>query len=507
MTTYNPGPTTTGTANSTAAFLPATQSATPTSSSVQRTIVTKMRSLLNNAQLNQPTPATAQPLIQPSAYPGSTAAVLKGQSFSNGGNNYTAIVGGTTGTGTPPTATTNGAIVDGTVNWYYAGPTFTTSASAPTFTNVSTPLGGSSVYWTNTNGTRTDSTVARNRDTTNFLITGTAFIDGATGGAVQGNVIVGGAENGIAPAVLMSVNFLTDATTFQVVANGGSAPNAQFYVNGVPLTLAYGSTASLSSSVYFWNFVFATKAVRQITFEIVSPLSFFGVITLDATSKVWAPSLANSFRMAICGSSYISGSAQHPVTQSLGWGALTAKLLNCVDYWQDSFGAGTGYSTVNPYIYPSRVLSLLQYNPDVVVVAGGGINDRNVVGITSGIEQTNVLTYLQTVRAALPNAIIMVIGSEAGAVGPSNAIFQMEAAMAAAVVQFADPWCFFIPQSSTSAEKAWMSGTGTTAATNGSGNSDVYIGADGIHPVQAGCLYYAQQSANGIITTVNGMFV
>lgn len=464
-------------------------------STTNRKLVSKMRALLAQAQVGQPTPATAQPLIQPSAHPGNAVAVAKGQSFSNGGNNYAAIVGGVTGTGTAPVATTTGALVDGTVQWYYMGPTFTSSPLAPTFTNVAAALGGGSVEWTNTNGTRVDGG-SRIRDTSNFLITGSAFVDGGVGGAIIGS----------ATGLLTQVTFMTDATTFQVVASGGSTPNAQFYVNGVPLTLAYGSGAVQSQSAFFWNFVFPTKAVRMITCEMVSPLAFFGVITSDATSKVFAPSFANSFRMAITGSSYISGSAQHPVTQSLGWGTLTAKLLNCSDYWQDAQGAGTGYLAGAPtlnYAAPGRFNALVAYNPDVVMIAGGGINDRNVGGITVATEQAAVLDYLQKLRLALPNALIMVIGAEAGATGPLANIFQMELAVQQAVAQFADPYCIFIPQSSGSAQKAWVSGTGTTAAPNASGNSDIYIGPDTIHPVQVGCFYYAQQSANGIIAAVN----
>jgi hypothetical protein len=186
------------------------------------------------------------------------------------------------------------------------------------------------------------------------------------------------------------------------------------------------------------------------------------------------------------------------------------KLLNCNDYWQDLFGAGSGYINGNNYFLPTRFNAMVAYNPDVVVVAGGGINDAGgTTNATFAQEQAAVTRYLLQVRAALPNALILVIGSEAGTTGPSANIFAMEAAVAAAVAFLAlnDPLTIYIPQSSTSAEKSWVSGTGTTAATNGSGNTDIYIGADGTHPVQAGCLYFSQQSANGIINVLNSLVV
>jgi hypothetical protein len=462
------------------------------SPAVSRNTLIKMRSLLNSAQLGQPTPATAQPLIAPGAWVTGTTYV-RGMSVTNGGNVYAANVGGVSGA-TGPLATTNGALVDGTVTWYYMGPSFTSSASAPTFTAPASPLGGSSVYWTGNNNTQTHSTVARNRDTTNFFISG--------GGGVVSDTVQGFQTP--LTGLTMQVSFMTDAATFQVVANG-TTPNAQFYVNGVPLTLAYGSGTVGGGSYTFWNFVFPTRAPRLITYEVLSGLFFSGVITLDATSKVWAPSFANSFRMAIVGSSYISGTATSPVSQSLSWGALTAKLLNCIDYWQDGQGGGTGYILGVNFGNPARFNLMVASNPDVVMVAGGGINDRNVPGITVAIEQAAICTYLAQVRAALPNAIIFVIGCEGGGLGPSANLFTMELAANQAVAAFNDPLCVFIPQCSTSAEKAWMSGTGTTAATNGTGNSDIYIGPDAIHPVQAGCLYFAQLSANGIINALNNI--
>ena len=81
----------------------------------------------------------------------------------------------------------------------------------------------------------------------------------------------------------------------------------------------------------------------------------------------------------------------------------------------------------------------------------------------------------------------------------------MELAANQAVAAFGDPYTFFIPQSGTVAEKAWLSGTGTTAATNGSGNSDLYVGADGVHENQAGIYFLAQQHASGIIGVVNSI--
>ncbi len=462
------------------------------SSPIPAHIVPKMRALAVSSGLQNP--ATAQPLIQPSAWVTATA-YGKGQSVSNAGNNYTCITP-IASSAAAPTLTTNGAQTDGSGAWYYMGPTFTTSALAPTFTNVLFAARYSTgTYWTNSANTRNDGAV-NVLDDLNFLVTGSPVT--ATGG--------NNGWRGAAQSIMFQVSFMTDETSFQIETSGGTFPIFSIYVNGVPLTLGVGSLAANGTSINYAQLVFATKAVRQITVELPTGTDFLGVLTSTKTSKVWAPSIPNNFRMAITGSSFISGSAQHPVTTSLAWGSLTAKLMNCSDYWQDANGAGSGYIAGTNFFTASRFNALVAYAPDVVVIAGGGINDANIVpAVSVATEQAAVLAYLKQLRAALPAALILVIGAEAGAKGPTTAIFNMELAAAQGVAQFADANCFFIPQSSTSAESAWVSGTGTTAATNGTGNSEIYIGADTTHPVQAGCLYYAQRSANGIMNLLNNI--
>lgn len=464
-------------------------------SGAQRKLVSKMRALLAQAQTGTATPATAQPLITPPPWVLGTA-YTKGLSVTNGGNNYTCITPGTSAGAGGPAGTGTGPITDNTVQWYYMGPSFASAANAPTYANVLVAnryVAGN--FWSNTACTRNEG-ASQIRDTSNFRVTGTTFTE--TGGQ---NSITGNGN-----AVLMSVSFMTDAPQLQIVC-GSSTTYIQVYVNGVPVTLGYGGLQTTPLSVY-WQLVFPTgpPTPRLITVEIGAVFSFYGVMTNDLTSKVWAPYLSNSFRMAIVGTSYIAGSPWHPVTQSLGWGSLTAKLLNCSDIYQDVTGAGSGYIAPGGsgnFSTPSRLTALAAYNPDLVVIAGGGINDRAVGGITLAIEQAAVRAYLLQVRAILPAAIIMVIGSEAGSTGPQAAIFTMEAAAAAAVAALNDVNTVFIPQSNVSAQKAWISGTGTVAAPNTTGNSDLYISTDGIHPVQAGCLYLSQQSANGVINQIN----
>lgn len=456
-------------------------------------LIARLRALIAQAQISNA--VSAQPLIQPSAYVNSTAYV-RGQSFSANSNNYTVMVGGTSAASSSPSFTNNALTTDGTVGCYYMGPAYTTSALAPTYTNVASGSKYTGVFWRNTNSTRPDGS-SQISDTGNFWLTNSTWSE--TGSQ---NALISGTSG-----VTGAVSFMTDAPAFQIVCNGGTAPVAQVYVNGVPLTLGFGSLNTAGGAVGYLQLVFTSQTPRLITLEQNAGLNFYGVLMNDTISKVWAPRIANTVRVGVVGTSYVSGSAAHPVTPAMGIGPLVGKSLGCLDIYSDAKGSGSGYIATGgngAFGIAARVNALIAYAPDVVIVTGGGINDSGA-GATLATETAAVLAYITAVRAGLPKALMLMIGSEAGTTGPNSSIFNMELAVSNAVTTFNDPFCFYIPQSSTLAERAWISGTGTTAATNGSGNSDVYIYSDGTHPVQAGVSYLVMRHINGILSTLTSI--
>lgn len=446
-------------------------------------------------------PITVQPLTAPAAWVTGTAYTA-GQSITNGGNAYLCLNGGVSGV-TGPVGVGNALQTDGSVTWYYYGPTFTSSPLAPVITNVAFAQRYTGLFWTSTLCNYGIGST-RIQDSSNFLYYGSVGTDGAgTNGSYQFN------QN----ALIGGVQFMTDAPAFQIVIPTNVGPSINLFVNDVPITL--GCTFQATGN-QFIQLVFADRRPRKITFECQTNLipSFYGVIMNDTISKVWAPQ-PSPFVMSLVGTSYLDGSGQHPVTASLGIGSQTVKLLGCTNYWVDRLGSGTGYVNNGGgngvFGSASRLAALAAApTPDVVLITGGGINDATAVPnptTAAGLafEQAAALAYYKAVRAIWPNALMFVVGSEAGNTGPSAAVFNMELAVTNAVTAFNDPNCYYIPQSPTPATKSWISGTGTTAATNNTGNSDVTIGADGIHPVQYGVNYLAVEHANGIRRIVNAL--
>jgi hypothetical protein len=321
---------------------------------------------------------------------------------------------------------------------------------------------------------------------------------------------------------LGTAQFVTDAPAFQIIVSATANPGLCVWVGppgGLLTPIALGIIAPDPSAFNYYQLVFPDRRPRQFLVEMPSGLvssgiqNFYGVVCNDSISKVSAPNMP-PFTMSFVGTSYYAGNATLFPTAALGIAPQIAKSLGCTSYWVDQAGGGTGYVQSTIFATPARIAALAATNPAVVVIAGGGINDIGAASIVAAgpataaalaIEQNAALSYYKAVRAALPNALMLVIGSEAGSTGPSAAIFNMETAVANAVALFNDPYCIYIPASQSPAQKSFISGTGTVAATNGSGNSDVYVSADAIHTVMAGSNYLAARSTSAILQIINGL--
>lgn len=473
--------------------------------------IRKMRSALPTGFLTNP--VTAQPLIAPPAWVTATA-YANGQAVSNAGNAYICNVA-IASSAAAPAVTTTGPITDGSGSWYYYGPTWTSSALAPTVTATTTRY-NTGIYYGNT--ANTNSLGATNiKDSSNFLLS-----PGNDGGGT-------GNSYSWTSSTVGTAQFICDAPQLQIVVQATANPGLCVWVGppgGLLTPIALGIVAPNPSAFNYYQFVFADRRPRQFFVEMPSGLtssgiaSFYGVICNDTISKVSPPN-PSAFTMGFVGTSYYAGNQTLFPTAALGIAPQIAKALGCTQYWVDEKGGGTGYVQAGVggiYQNATRLANLTAFNPDLLVISGGGINDQNAASISGAsggasgaaafaIEQAAASNYYNAVRAALPNAVIVVIGSEAGATGPSAAVFNMEAAVASAFTIFAesDPNCFYIPQAATVAQKAIISGTGTVAATNGTGNSDVYVAADAIHTVMAGSNYLAYRCSSAMISLVNGL--
>ncbi len=123
--------------------------------------------------------------------------------------------------------------------------------------------------------------------------------------------------------------------------------------------------------------------------------------------------------------------------------------------------------------------------------------------ITAALIAAAALAAWQAMRAAYPKALIFVGGLWAGAKNQRATTLATEAAVAAAFASWGDSNAYYIPINADL--PPWTTGTGNSNATNGTGNSDLYIASDATHPNDAGHQHHARRAALAIRRVVEGM--
>jgi lysophospholipase L1-like esterase len=253
-------------------------------------------------------------------------------------------------------------------------------------------------------------------------------------------------------------------------------------------------TTRSGSGTQYVNVTFGSSARRLLRLHAAHSARFIG---LPAIYRAWQTSQSDIIRAVITGDSYTASTGVDGV--ALSWANIFGLLMG----WRDVRACGIGGTG---YIAPGggtawkcrdHISDITGVSPDVVVFAHG---TNDAVYSASDITAEALLNY-QAVRSALPNALIIVLGAWPQNSGPSFSILTVENAISAAVSQFGDDNCLFVPVS-TFAGGSWVFGTGKSGATNGTGNADLYqggtTGSDGVHPNQAGHLYLAQRAASAV---------
>lgn len=337
----------------------------------------------------------------------------------------------------------------------------------------------------------------------------------STEGTASGAVILGRfSYPGAAKPVVYSPaypNYLYTVFKHRTSSNEATAPwKAEFVFDGTTLELLFKGMAGFlrirvdgeyvnetptlignTGSVYYLPVTFASRANRVITVE-GQGIPWGGVATGPLDSITPAP--VKRPRVVIVGDSYSEGSVDGNTNAVQCWVRQFGDLMG----WPDVINAGvggTGY--LNPGASPrvkfrDRIQNdVIDLAPDIVIVAGGH-NDTTTsnAAYTAAALQTEATAFYTALRAALPNALIIAVGPFAA--GSQVAQYPTyQAAIFAAAAGKAD----FTIDTLTS---PIFTGTGTTAATTGNGNSDLYIWTDGTHPTLAGQKWLARFMAGQV---------
>jgi lysophospholipase L1-like esterase len=274
---------------------------------------------------------------------------------------------------------------------------------------------------------------------------------------------------------------------FQVFAFGGQS-QYRVIVNGQYVTFTAKVIAATGPNYITVDFTsVGGRASRNVTLEFVN--CDFGEFTRVRPVEGISRPPGKPVRMYVQGDSITAyGGTSVPNIGNNLVNRLGA-YLGIRDTWVGGV-PGTGYinnaaNTQTTAI--QRVPDIISARPDIIVSLNG---HNDAAFMTSADLQKGVTQWLTALRSnpATASAPIVMCGLWCNV--PNGASAAAEGAITAAVTAFNDP------------DGAWMTGTGSTAAPTGTGNCDVYVSADGVHPNDAGHTYLAGRLADAMMRQV-----
>ena len=296
-----------------------------------------------------------------------------------------------------------------------------------------------------------------------------------------------------------SVEFTTDASVFEVYTKylNASQQTIQVKVDGHRTTVTprlVGGTTLGSRLVYKVDL--GSSATRRITLE-TSYTPFGGIYVPSGASVTKSPAPAT--RWMVVGDSITGGSSENTGGGNGTWPSATGAYLGWADGWNQSIG-GTGYVVPgSATTIGNRVAQdVLPHAPERLVL-WAGYNDQlqsetAVRDAAAGV--------LQQVAAGSPSTTTYVVGPWVQSGNPSPTSVRTDEALRTAAREAGV--AFISPRTGTvygtdgavvANQRPWITGTGSTANPVGDGNADTYVGADGVHPNDAGHRYIARRMA------------
>lgn len=325
------------------------------------------------------------------------------------------------------------------------------------------------------------------------LYMGTSNFGGGTGGTnlsifasgmVPTPLTGGDSDNGhqvaivtSAPDVEFNLRVVGDNTQpYRFIVNGQYVARAGVAVTSAFVTLSFGSSAPRTIIVENQNGQPLLNAAVAAGNTISAPST--GIYNAPVTAIGYGDSITE----AISTGTVIR-------QQWANWFATMCTKAGIAAFRNAGVGL-TGYSNAGTGTR-GKCISQMPFSINAIaydlVAFFHGFNDYNQFPQATIV--ADALACWRYARLQQPNAFIEVYGIPGEATGPNVGMPPVENALAAAFASWADPFSKFIPVT-TDPNGAWLTGTGRVGAPNGTGNSDIYVSSDGIHPEQpAGQVY------------------
>ncbi|MCY0926225.1 SGNH/GDSL hydrolase family protein [Streptomyces sp. H27-H1] len=273
--------------------------------------------------------------------------------------------------------------------------------------------------------------------------------------------------------------FVTDAPELELRFKYISAASMyRLSIDGRPMTLAPQSVGGTTAgSGHMLKIAFGSSVYRRIRVDMYSVP--FGGIYIGTDYRLYRP-VTSRGRLMVLGDSITDGSAQNAGGGTGTWLYKAARMLGVTDVWDQARG-GTGYITAGSYaVFGDRLAAdVTAYAPDVLIIKGG-YNDNGGNQTTVG---TAAAALYSAAKTALPSTQIIVVGPLAPTATPSTGIVNTDNTLAAQALAAGLPFVSLVTgetKNSTGAVISTQNPYITTA------NVTSYIGADSVHPTDAG---------------------
>jgi lysophospholipase L1-like esterase len=288
-----------------------------------------------------------------------------------------------------------------------------------------------------------------------------------------------------------SVEFGTDAQIIQVRMKYISAATMyRLSIDGRKVTDLMQSSGGIGvGSGHLITIDFGSAAARRLRLDFTTfP---FGGVYIPPTATLWGvPSQGG--RLMVLGDSIPDGSAQNTGAGAGTWFARTARLLGVTDAWEQGRG-GTGYITAGSYAtFGTRLAAdVIAWTPDRLIISGG-YNDS---GGDQGAIATAAASLYAATKAGLPNCQVYVIGCWSPTGSPGTGVTNTDTTLRTAAAAAGFPFISPVTGSVYAASGALVATHGAFITT---ANAASYIGADAIHPNDAGHVYLSRRIAGAI---------
>lgn len=266
------------------------------------------------------------------------------------------------------------------------------------------------------------------------------------------------------------------------------ATEYRLYINDQPVTIntqdVPGPPTAGSSNVLKVDL--GSVSVWKIRFEMAT-MPWGGVFTAPG-DVVW-PTLIPPARIMGFGDSITDGSAQNQGAGQGTWLKRFGRLIGIADTWDQSRGS-TGYVAVGTFtnLLGRAQRDVVTYNPDVVIM-WAGYNDQTIDPDTLTQIGINASATIDIIRAGLPNVQIIMGGVWDPTGSPSQSPILTNDVLRR--VAFAKDIPFVDMQAGKvydQFERVVFDNGGPWITT---ANSSAFIGADTVHPNDAGHQYLA----------------